>query len=120
MWPWQQHWGFSFCRPLQPTSMRSSAPAPTSSTRPTSLAHTLRSHSRTRTEPWVDRDASVALVPPLRELISTVKKHGSPLHDDLVPDVVTEPSPEAKESALLELAAWSFPYRARDSKRYQR
>ena len=59
-------------------------------------------------EPWVDQGASVASMPPVRELAITVKKHGSPLHDDLVPGVTTEPSARAKENAVLELARGRF------------
>jgi hypothetical protein len=47
-------------------------------------------------------------MPPVPELVETVRKHGSPLRDDLVSRVAPAPAPRAREIALLRVVGDGF------------
>ncbi len=59
-------------------------------------------------ESWVDRDSMFALMPPVPELVATIRKHGSPLRDDLVPRALPAPAKRAREIALLFIVGDGF------------
>jgi hypothetical protein len=57
---------------------------------------------------WVDRKARLGVMPAVPELLDTIRRHGSPLEDRLVPTVVTTPSAAAREAALLAILGDGF------------
>jgi hypothetical protein len=59
-------------------------------------------------ESWVDRDSVFALMPPVPALVATIRKHGSPLRDYLVPGPLPAPGRRAREIALLFMVGDGF------------
>jgi hypothetical protein len=59
-------------------------------------------------ETWIDPQSVLPEMPPLPELIATVERYGSPLRDDLIPAVVTDPGARAREAALLRMVGSGF------------
>jgi hypothetical protein len=57
---------------------------------------------------WVDKKARLGVTPAVPELLDTIRRHGSPLEDRLVPTVVTTPSDAAREAALLAMIGDGF------------
>jgi hypothetical protein len=57
---------------------------------------------------WVDPASGLLGMPPLPVLVATIERYGSPLRDDIVPGVVRDPSPLARESALLRMVGTGF------------
>jgi hypothetical protein len=60
------------------------------------------------TEPWVDPDSVIGQMPPVPVLVATIRKHGSPLHDDFVPGEPPVPGSRAREIALLTMVGRGF------------
>lgn len=52
-------------------------------------------------EPWVDPNSVPFAMPPMRLLLTTLERYGSPLRDSLVPGVAKAPRAGAYEAALL-------------------
>jgi hypothetical protein len=61
-----------------------------------------------RGEDWIDPASVLPEMPALPELIVTVERFGSPLRDDLVPGVATDPGAGAHEAALLRMVGSGF------------
>lgn len=60
-------------------------------------------------EDWVDREVPRGWMPPISQLVRIVERHGSPLHDSLLPGVaVARPGDDARERALLALVGEGF------------
>jgi hypothetical protein len=57
---------------------------------------------------WVDKNARLGVMPAVPELLETIRRHGSPLEDRLVPTVVTTPGAVAREAALLAIVGDRF------------
>lgn len=59
-------------------------------------------------ESWVDPDSVIGLMPPVPVLVATIRNHGSPLRDELVPGVVAAPGRRARELALVAMVGDGF------------
>jgi hypothetical protein len=64
-----------------------------------------------RDAPWVDQTASSNAMPPVFELVDILSRHGSPLEDELIPEVVYLPGKAPREHALLAIIGDRFGVR---------